>query len=314
MALWAFAVAAAASEAQDFVNQMVEATKALNYDGLFVYQRDSQLNAMRIIHKAATGSDAESERLVSLSGPAREVVRDGAKVKCIFSDDKEVMVEKRQPRDFYALGLSEPVAKLADLYAFKTEGMERVAGRQTHLVGIIPRGADRYGYRLWIDADSKLLLKSAILSREGRVLEQVQFVQIEINGNIPDALLQAGLEGTGFTWYTSETEPADARAQPGQEWDVRWLPSGFEMRNSQVQHLATSDGPVKHVVYSDGLAMVSVFVEKVMHKVHPFQGYSSLGAVNAFSRVADSYQVTVVGELPEPVVRHIATSVAFHGR
>ena len=310
--LWACGEGVPAAESQDLVNAMVEASKTLNYDGLFVYQRDSQLNTMRIIHKAAGGT--ETERLVSLSGPAREVVRDGTKVTCIFSDDKEVMVEKRQPRDFYALRLSQPVPRLAELYAFKREGDERIAGRDTHIVGIIPRGADRYGYRLWIDAASKLLLKSAILSREGRVLEQVQFVQIAINQDIADALLKAELEGAGYTRYTSEAEAPSADEPRGQdqEWDVRWLPNGFELRNSQVQHLATSDGPVKHVVYSDGLAMVSVFVEKLRRKIHPFEGYSSLGAVTAFSRVADSHQITVVGELPEPVVRHIATSVAFH--
>lgn len=300
-----------AEPAEELVNRLVEATKSLNYDGIFVYQRDALVDAMRIIHKHADG--AESERLLSLSGPPREVIRDGARVTCTFADDKAVMVEKRQPSDFYSLALSQPVERLVSNYAFALEGEDRVAGRATHVVGISPRGSDRYGYRLWIDKASNLLLKSVILDREGRALEQMQFTQIQIGHEISEALLKAEVDGVGFTWYTNSTvsEGADERTA-SEDWKVDWLPNGFEMRNHQVQHMAASKMPVKHMVYSDGLAIVSVFVEKLMDDATPLQGYSSMGAVNAFSRVADDYQITVVGEVPQPTVRQIASSVSFH--
>ncbi|MEQ8662185.1 MAG: MucB/RseB C-terminal domain-containing protein, partial [Gammaproteobacteria bacterium] len=187
---------------------------------------------------------------------------------------------------------------------------DRIAGRHAAVVGVHPHREDRYGYRLWIDTESKLLLKSVVLGRGGRVLEQVQFTQISLHDEIDPALLRPEIAGSGFTWRT-DLEDAGASAPPGQvSWQVHWVPDGFEMRESDIQHMATSHAPVDHLVYSDGLAMVSVFIEKLMQGETPLQGYSARGAVNAFSRVEDAHQITVVGELPLPTVRQIAASVA----
>ena len=117
--------------------------------------------------------------------------------------------------------------------------------------------------------------------------------------------------GDGFTWRTDTDSAAIGAAATGDSsWQVHWLPSGFELKESKIQSMATSHMPVSHLVYSDGLAMVSVFVEKLMDGEQVLQGYSSRGAVNAFSRVADDHQITVVGEVPLPTVRQIAASVA----
>src|SRR5690554_1950899 len=148
----------ATNEAAELVSRVREATKSLNYDGVFVYQRDSQVDAMRIIPRVKDG--VEAERLISLSGPAREVLRDGSRVACTFADDKAVMVQKRQPSDFFSIDLSRPVEALAEYYDFALGEPDRVAGRSARVVRIEPRGPDRYGYRLWIDTDSNLLLKS----------------------------------------------------------------------------------------------------------------------------------------------------------
>ncbi len=301
----------AANDAAALVGRVMTATRSLNYDGVFVYQRDTQVDAMRIIHRAQNG--VETERLISLSGPAREVIRDGKRVTCTFADDKAVMVQKRQPSDFFTLGLTRPVEALAEHYDFAFDADDRVAGRHAEVVRITPRGPDRYGYRLWIDAESNLLLKSVILARDEQPLEQVQFTQIQIGHYIPDDVLAAEMDGIGYTWYANEEDASGAFAgsAPGGEWTVAWLPEGFEMKNSQVTHTTTSKMPVSHLVYSDGLAIVSVFVEKLTEGTPPLQGYSSMGAVNAFSRVAEDFQITVVGELPQPTVRQIASSIAL---
>ena len=304
-----YGLAAIAGDAEALVSRVAAATKSLSYDGIFVYSRASHLDAMRIVHRAING--VETERLVSLSGPAREVVRDGTRVTCTFADDKAVMVEKRQPSDFLGLDLSEPIERVSRFYTFAIIGHDRVAGRPTTMVLIQPKEPDRYGYRLWLDDSSNLLLKSAVLDRHANTLEQVMFTQIQISDAITDERLRPELDGAGFTWYTNSAEEspaAEARGQPA-TWSVGWLPRGFEMRNFRTQHLAASKMPVKHLVYSDGLAMISVFVEELLQTEAPLQGYSSMGAVNAFSRVDTRYQITVVGEVPQPTVRQIAMSV-----
>ena len=304
-------IALAADPAQDLVRAMHDATRHLNYVGVFVYQRGVQIDSMRLVHEFA-GSN-EKERLISLSGPAREVIRDGTLVTCLFADDQAAVLEKNSPRDLISIGWSVPVEILLESYSFSLGDGDRVAGRDTVSVTVTPPSEDRYAYRLWVDKQSKLLLKSVILGRGGRILEQVQFTQIEILDEIPPAMLQPEITSVGFTWRTDEGDANPSAQAPETAWRVHWVPHGFQMKDNNVQHMATSRMPVEHLVYSDGLAMVSVFVEKLMPDEAPLQGYSARGAVNAFSRVADNHQITVIGELPLPTVRQIASSVARTG-
>jgi sigma-E factor negative regulatory protein RseB len=300
---------ACAGDAVDLIAQVSTATKATNYDGVFVYIHDSTIDSMRIVHQANNGS--EVERLYSLSGAAREVIRDGTRVTCTFADGKAVMVEKRQPTDFLRLNLSEPVEHVSRYYDFVLSGIDRVAGRDAQILTIRPKVADRYSYRLWVDRQSNLLLRSSVLDQNGVPLEQLMFTQITVGEPIPAEALKAGLDGVGFTWYTNDASVATSQETELAQLSVHWLPGGFEMKNSNTQHIAASKMPVKHLAYSDGLSMVSVFVEKVPDNEAPLQGYSSKGAVNAFSRLANGYQVTVVGEVPQTTVRRIAASVTI---
>jgi sigma-E factor negative regulatory protein RseB len=313
--LFLIAVATASAqehEAAQLVQRMSSATEKLNYHGVFIYQRGPQIDAMRIVHRFKDG--VERERLVSLSGPAREVVRDGQRVTCLFADDREVIVDKSEPRDILSLGLSDSVENLSAHYSFNITGEDRVAGRTTTVVGILPKERNRYGYQLWIDNEFGLLLKSVIVDRNGRTLEQVQFVEITVGDELPDSSFVTEIEGAGFTWYTnSDGDNSAASVVETSGWSVNWLPTGFQMRNHKVQTMSDSDMPVSHMIYSDGLAMVSVFVEKLMEQSQPLQGFSSMGAVNAYSRVVPGrYQITVVGEVPLPTVRQIAISVEHH--
>lgn len=289
--------------------QVTPATKSLNYEGTFIYAHGRDVDAMRIVHKAEHG--VEYERLKSLTGPAREVVRDGTRVTCTFADDREVMVEKRRPQDFIGLALSEPVDKIRQYYDFELLADGRIAERNAKVVLVRPRMPDRYSYQLWVDERTNLLLKSAVLGQGGQVLEQVMFIDIEIGHAIDDAKLTAELDGAGFTWRTNEAESAEAPGADTMALNVQWVPAGFALRNSHTRPLVSSRAPVRHAVYSDGLAMFSVFIEEISQEQPPLQGYSSMGAINAFSRMYDRYQVTVVGEVPQSTVRRIAASVAI---
>jgi sigma-E factor negative regulatory protein RseB len=310
-ALWCGVAWAAEPEAEAALRTMHEATRTLSYDGVFVYQRGDRLESMRLIHRYA--DDMESERLISLSGPAREVIRKGSDVTCLSADDGGGAADKNPPRDIIGIGFSAPVEKLSGSYAFAVEGQDRVAGRNAMVVTVTPRAPDRYGYRLWLDTDTKLLLKSAIVNGDGKSLEQVQFTQLDVRPDIAAELLEPGIKGTAFSWRTDADgdydDPGDESRTPP-DWQAAWLPPGFEFKESSLQHMEDKRGPVSHLVYSDGLAMVSVFVEAVDDEKRALRGQSSRGAVNAFSRLDDMHQITVVGEVPLPTVKRIATSVA----
>ena len=292
------------------IKRMVAASSALNYQGVFVYQRGAQLDSMRILHQL--DGDTEIERLVSLSGPAREVIRKGNQVQCYFADDREVMVEKTVPKDFFTFGLNRSLDEISGHYQLRITGATRVAGRPAVTVSIVPNESDRYAYQLVVDEQHGLLLKSAVYGREGSILEQVQFADISIGKEIPLAAFEPQLSGEEYTWYTSDKSAPDddSRNPAAPRWVAEWLPSGFTMRNEVWQRFADEQSPVSHLVYTDGIAMVSIFIEENSPRNAPDQNQSTLGAVNALSLKHDRHLVTVVGELPPPTLQRIAASVA----
>lgn len=299
------AIAADEDKARQLLDEMTRAARTLNYDGVFVYQHDVHMDAMRIIHQAESGT--ERERLFSLTGHAREVIRNDESVTCIFPDNQSVMVEKSRPYELLSSQLPQPVAKLDDYYAFALKGSDRVAGRDTRIVAIQPRDRYRYGYRLWLDSKTNLMLRSELIGEEGRALEQFMFTRIEVVEHIPDSQLEPTITGTDFTWYENPDDLHDKMSQL--QWQVEWLPAGFSMSNTANELLADSPRPVHHMVFSDGLALVSVFVEKISNKRGALIGPSKMGAVNAFARQTDDHQVVVVGEVPLITVRKIANAV-----
>lgn len=298
--------------AEALLGRMMTTARQLDYEGVFVYQRGDSLHTMRVVHRGS--GPTEKEKLVSLTGPLREVIRDGTKVICKFADRQAVLVEDQQPRNPMHFNIAGPLETLAALYRLEIEGGDRVAGRQTQVVHVAPITPDRYGYRLWIDEETGLLLKSMVLDGEQRSLEQEQFAEVSVGISIPDERFESELKGEDFVHLAHDTAPpspgAAAPTTTDPHWIVSWLPAGFEQHHDKSEATGGSQQPVRHFVYSDGLATVSVFIEKLRKDMAPLQGYSLVGAVNAFSWVANEHQVTVVGEVPKATVRKIAGSVA----
>lgn len=292
--------------AQDLINDMSRAVRTLNYDGTFIYRRNRQMDAMRLVHKA--DSTGEYERLLSLTGMPREVIRNNESVTCIFPENQAVMVEKSRPRKFVAQ-LPEPIEKISDYYSFTTDGEDRVAGRDAWVVNIRPRDVYRYGYELWIDKDSKLLLKSELKNKSGFPLEQIMFTDIKLYQDIPDELLKPSISGKGYTWYHQAAAEERKDGQPGDGWHVTWMPDGFSLKNHERQMIKASHNPLDHMVFSDGLASVSIFIEKLPEQPDVSVGPTRMGGVNAFARFANGFQVTAVGEVPQATVQRMANSV-----
>ncbi len=298
--------ATAEESAETALVAMHNATRNLNYDGVFVYHRADQLESMRLIHRYV--DDTETERMISLSGPRREVIREGSLVTCFTVDAADGAVDKNPPRDIIGIGFSAPVEKLRNSYTFAIDGQDRVAGRAALVIMVSPRWPDRYAYRLWLDEQTRLLLKSAILDVNGHALEQVQFTQLEISDEIPSALLEPGIQGPGFQWRT-DADDGNKTTPVMPDWQPGWLPSGFEFKESGVQQTHDYNNATNHLIYSDGLSMVSVFAETITDDKQALQGESSRGAVNAYSRLDGKRQITVVGEVPLETLKRIAKSV-----
>lgn len=298
--LWA---ADGAKEARTLLERMVHATRTLNYDGTFVYMHEGHLMTLRILHGADV--KGERERLISLSGEAREVMRDEHANVCVLSDNRNVMGNANARRLFNG-ALTMDVEKLANYYDFTLTGDDRIANRPAHRVAVTPRDQYRYGYRLGVDSATGLLLKSDLINEGGKLVEQILFTSLGIS-DAPPAALQEPCEVEHAGWHGEMHQniphlPVDAG------WGVTSLPAGFILAEHEKQSMPGRPMPVEHLVFSDGLALVSVFIEK-LEGADKFSGFTHRGAVNAYATVVDGHQITVVGEVPRATVQMIGESV-----
>jgi len=294
--------------ARQWLDSMSSALQVLDYDGTFVYLHDNRLEAMRIVHQASPGG--EKERLIALTGSAREVLRDERVVTCIMPDSKSVMVGQSRPRQPFP-EVPEDLDSLSPYYQLRDAGVDRIAGRMTRVIDITPRDKFRYGYRFWIDTTNFMLLKFELKGVDGTAIEQVMFTDLKVGEGISPATLEPSLTGEGYNWFRQESGGEDPDVNPVQpDWIVTFLPAGFKMTDSQRRRVRQGGEHAEHMVFTDGLATLSVYVEKVMANETAFTGLSNMGAMNAFGSVLDDYQITVVGEVPAATVQSVARSVA----
>lgn len=289
--------------AQGWLESMVEAVRSQTYEGVFVYRYRGELQSMRILHRIQDG--VEQERLFALSGSRRKVIREGEKVTCVLPDVESVVVNRRRAANPLTDVLPMDVDTLEGTYRFEVEGQGRVAGREAVRIGIQPVDQYRYGYRLWVDRASRLLLRADLIGGDGEAVEQLMFTEIHVRDSLPDAAFADSVQEDGFTWY--EHGGKSAPASGDSRWRITELPPGFELRGREWIG-GDGAGASEHHLYSDGLATVSVYIEPNTDEAG-FVGSSAMGAVSAFGRVVAGHQVVVVGEVPARTVRMIGRGI-----
>lgn len=297
---------AADREARQWLERMSEALATRNYDGRFFHMRDSRKEAMRIYHRVDKGK--VTERLVSLDGSGREIIRNQSEVVCYLPDRRTVLVEKRTDENTLLAAVPEYNEELEAHYNIERGPFTKALGRRTQVINVTPRDQFRYGYKLWLDDETAMPLKSQLCDREGNVIEQILFAELNFRDRIPADDLKPSISGEGFRWIRQDVQPQLAAGQVG-GWGVIRLPAGFRLTAWRIQLIAGSNVPVQHLVYSDGLASVSVFIEPTDPQARPMRGLAKVGAAFAFSRAFDGHQVTAVGEVPPVTLEAIASSV-----
>jgi sigma-E factor negative regulatory protein RseB len=293
------------AEPGEWLERMNKALTTRNYIGVFTHNQGGRVETLRIIHRVR-GRDV-SERLLSLDGPGREFIRQGDEVTCYFPDKKTVLVERRAP-DGPLLG-ALPALGENDSHVYEIRGgeRERLLGRTTRVVALQPRDEYRYGYRLWIDEQTSMPLKTQLCGASGEVLEQIVFSNIDLPERIPDSMFKPRVDASNYRWLRADRQVA-LNSTPAL-WEAMKLPAGFRMATRSVQALPGSSEPATHLVFTDGVASVSVFVEARKPDAKPNEGPARVGSSSAFTTVVDGHQITAVGEVPPNTVQFIATQV-----
>lgn len=294
------------ANARAWLERMTRALSTGNYEGRFFHLSDSRSEAMRIIHRVERGR--VTERLVSLDGSGREIIRNDREVVFYMPDQRTVLVERRTEGGSLLGTVPSYSASLEGYYSIETGEAGKTLGRRTQVILVKPRDQYRYGYRLWLDQETAMPLKSQLKDHDGNVIEQILFAEINFRERIPASDLKPAVDTEGFRWVRQDAQVPDT---PGGAagWSAMRLPAGFRLTTWRVQIMAGSSAPVRHLVFSDGLASVSVFIEPRDSESKPMRGLARLGAAFAYSRDLDGHQVTAVGEVPAATVEVIASGV-----
>lgn len=306
----ALPVQAAPPDAPSWLRRMADAAYQQNYSGTYIYQHGSHVETFRIAH--VHDDRGEHEKLEVLDDVPREIVRNNDEVLCFEGDAGAVVVERRKFRKVFPALLPRQVNTLLENYQVRIGEAGRVSGLACQYLILEPKDNFRYRLKLCADSASGLLLKASTLNEHNEVMAQTAFTQLTIGGKIDRELLKPKLSGRKVVIHSGKAVVTDAQ-QYDSTWTVAPLPPGFVRTLAVKRTLPGREHPVNQLVFSDGLATVSVFIEPVQAPGKPAQGLSSQGVVHVHTRVMDEHQVTVLGEVPAVTVSQIANAVQYRG-
>ncbi len=293
-------------KAVDWLDRIAKSARELPYTGVFVHQTTEGTATSRITHLVDRQGN-EHEKLEMLDGPLREVVRRNEEMFCYQPDQKTVRVDRRATGRFFPSLISGNPAAITENYYVKLGTVERIAGHDCQWVILEPKDTMRYMQKLCADLGTGLLLRARLYNDRSQLLEQFMFTQLDVTGGVSSKNVRSRFEEKG--WQHDHTiknslKPADTG------WHVGNLPAGFRKITEMVRNLAGRKEPISHLVYSDGLLHVSVFIEPVVTPVQSSNRMTDDSAISTAIRPVLDHQVTVMGEVPMAAVQAIADSVS----
>lgn len=287
----------------DWLERMSAAVDTINYEGTVIRRQNGEAQALKVVHKVVDG--IVNEKVSTQEGAGLEIIRIGNEVHCILPDKKSVLIEQWNERSTLFSTLPSSDVSLGTEYDISVVREERVAGRPAVLLAIRPHDSYRFGHRVWLDRETAFPLRTELVSNDGRTVEQFKFADIDLGSAVSQQALAPSLNLDSFTWYS---QPVRIEAtEIDTDWLCEDLPSGFRPISTQHEKLPGSDVPVTHIVYSDGLATVSVFIAEDQDQ--EIARRSNLGASNSFSLKRGDYHITAIGEVPAETVQRIASSM-----
>ena len=301
-------LASADGDAMAWLQRIHAATHKLNYTGTFVYRSGDQAETSRIVH--FVGPHGARERLETLDGEPREIMRRGDEVICYLPGSETVKIDRQFGSAAFPSLLSSDLKEIRENYALTKAGIDRVAGYECQMLLLEPKDKLRYGHRLWADVNTGMLLKSETFNAKNEPIEQFAFTQIDIGGKIAKEQLRSRLSSRARDWRV-ENSAAISTSLAASGWSIRPELPGFK-KVTEMKRTQGGSAKIGHVVFSDGLAAVSVFIEPLANKTSmPVPGLSRHGAINIYSLQIADHLVTVVGETPAASVKKLAESVEY---
>lgn len=293
-------------EALAMLEKMAEASRKVNYSGTFMFQHGGQAETSRIAH-FVNPAGGVLERLETLDGPAREVIRTNDQVTCYLPGSKTVLVDPRGSRQFPIR--VEQIQEIVQHYGVVKGGMDRVAGHECRWVALVPKDALRYTRRFCAEVNTGLPLRARTSNEKDETLETFAFSTLNIGGSFRRELVQSKYAAVSAKQNWRVDRSALTAGDSGDSgWVVNNQPAGFRKQMELRRSMVGKKGTVSHLVFSDGLAAVSIFIEpNAAQDNKPVLRHQ--GAVHIYSRSIAGYTVTVLGETPAETVMQFARAL-----
>lgn len=289
--------------------RMHEASAQRAYSGTFVVSAGGKLASAKIWH-VCEGSQ-QMERVESLSGTPRAIFRRNEQVVTFYPQSKVAVVEQRASLGLFPNLLKSNDADIGQSYQLKTQGSGRVAGFDADVLQLVPKDNLRYGYRIWSEKKTGLVIQLQTLDLNGQVIEQAAFSELQLDAPVSMEQLSQMMGNTqGYRLDQPDLQNTSAKAQG---WAMHKVVPGFKPVACYKRPAATpakaSSADAKPVqwMFSDGLATVSLFVEAFDRHDHVREGVTEMGgATHILTRRLGDWWLTAVGEVPPSTLSNFA--------
>jgi len=293
------------TDPQQWLERAAQSARTLTYTGTYVHTTDDRMSTSRVTH-AVFGGD-EHERIETLDGPLREFVRRNDELQCIMPEAKMVRLDRRTTARFFPSLLGSPEA-IAQNYQVKLGGVERVLGLDCQWIRLEPRDALRFHQRVCAELASGLLLRARVLSDKNRVLENFTFTEVRIGPQVARSEIKGAFHQDQSKWQT-DTKPRDESKSVDTGWAVANPPAGFRKVMEMRRTMPGKPQPVSHLVFTDGLASISVFIEPAAPGTKPVEATYDEGLYSVFVGSVGDHVVTVLGEVPPAATQQVGRGV-----
>jgi sigma-E factor negative regulatory protein RseB len=308
---------AQASEVRSWLLRIHEAASHRNFQGTFVVSGGGSVSSARIAHYCEGKN--QFERSESLDGQPRHVFRHNDVVHTVWPGARVAMIEQRDLISSFPALLQAGDDRIAEFYEVRSLASDRVAGHDANVLFVKPKDMYRYGYRLWADRSSGLLLRADVLGERGDVLETSAFSDVSIDVRPqPDSVLQPMKKLDGYRIVRPALTPTTLEAEG---WAMRVGVPGFRQVscvNRPIDGTSPDDrdptapaqqrtrSPVLQAIYSDGLTYVSVFIEPYDPQRHTRPMSTAVGPTQTLMQQLGDSWLTVIGDVPPATLRQFA--------
>ena len=292
----------------EWLERMHQASQQRSYVGTLVVSSNTGAMASARIWHACYG-DQQVERVESLTGAPRSTFRRNDEEVTFLPEARVARTVKREAPGLFPNLLKPGETSIPDFYGARRVGVDRVAGFEADVVHLAPKDGLRFGYRIWSEKKTGLVVKLQTLDLDGSVLEQAAFSELQLDAPVRADKLSQMMAATGG-WRVEKIETVKTSAA-AEGWQLKSEVAGFKPVSCYKRPAALAPLPEGSMqwIFTDGLASVSLFVEAYDRQRHVHEGLFSSGATQTLTRRVQDWWLTAVGEVPPQTLKAFAQNL-----